>query len=448
MKTLIKDILIINEGKEFTGSVLIGDNKIEKVYKEQISKQDLDACNLINGKGKYLMPGIIDTHVHFRDLELSLKGDFYTESKAGVAGGVTSYIDMPNTVPPTISLNELKQKNKIASEKSLSNYAFYVGLTDNNLDEIMKLSPKEVPGIKIFMGTSTGNLAVKNEDVLNEAFKQKKFKVLTHCEDDDLIKNNIERFEVGFEDKEIPAKYHSDIRNEIVCFNSTSKAVKLASKHGTKLHLLHLTTEKELQFLKAGADVKAKNITSEVTVNHLWYNDDDYEEYGNLIKCNPSIKSERNRIALLNSIKNDTIDLIVTDHAPHSYDDKQMTYLNALSGIPSISHSLNMMLEFNKKKELKLTTIADKMAHNPAKIFNIEKRGFVKEGYFADLVIIDPEKETKVEKNNLHYKCNWSPFEEKSFNSKITHTFVNGELVYKNGKFNDSVRGSQLKFKE
>lgn len=439
---LITNATIINEGSQFRGSVLIQDRLIEAVIKEgevlPHSKNTLDAG------GRFLIPGVIDDQVHFREPGLTHKGEIATESKAAIAGGVTSFMDMPNTVPQTINLKLLEDKYCRASEVSLANFSFYMGATNDNLAEILKVDPALVCGVKVFMGSSTGNMLVDNPETLKTLFSESPLLIAVHCEDESVIRNNIDTARARFGD-DVPVYYHPVIRNTEACYRSSKLAIDLARKFGTRLHVLHLSTADETDLLY-DSDRKSKRITSEVCVHHLLFNDRDYFTHGNLIKWNPAIKAETDRDALLRALIKGKIDIVATDHAPHTLDEKQNKYFNCPSGGPLVQHSLVAMLEFAHKGVMQPWQVIDKMCHAPADVFRISKRGYIREGYFADLVLVDPQTSWTVSEENLLYKCGWSPFTGMTFHSKVTHTFVNGNLVFENGQFNDQYKGERLRF--
>ncbi|NLN31935.1 MAG: dihydroorotase [Bacteroidales bacterium] len=441
---LIQNPLIINEGISFRGDVLVSDEIISAValpgqieVPEKTGK--LDASGLI------LIPGVIDDHVHFREPGLSHKGDIFTETRAAVAGGITSFMDMPNTVPQTISNRDLEHKFRIGSEKSLINYSFYIGATENNLDEIMNTDPARVCGIKLFMGASTGNMLVSNENSLRELFKKALIPLAVHCEDETTIRRNTESFRKKYGD-DIPMAMHPLIRSRDACFKSSSLAVRLAREYNTRLHVLHLSTADEMKLFSSGKTIEEKRITGEACVHHLWFDDSDYEKLGSKIRWNPAIKTIFDRKALTEALNSDVIDVIGTDHAPHTLEEKSGVYLESPSGAPMVQHSLTAMLELWHRKIFSLEKIVEKMCHNPAVLFNISKRGFIREGYKADLVLIDPDHEWMVSENNILYKCGWSPFEGLAFRSKVVKTFVNGNLVYNYGEINNDHRGRALSF--
>jgi len=444
--TLIHNALIINEQTKQKGSVLIESEKISEVFIEEKVPQSLfDQCQVIDAENKILIPGVIDDHVHFREPGLTHKADIHSESIAAVAGGVTSYMEMPNTKPPAVTLERLQEKFDIAAEKSLANYSFYLGATNENLDQIKSINPREVCGLKVFMGASTGNMLVDDRSSLEQIFAESPVLVAAHCEDQATIEKNTRFYEKQFNGK-IPVEYHPIIRSEEACFRSSALAVELAQKHNTRLHLLHLSTAKELEILERYRFQPRKNITAEACVHHLWFDDTHYQNYGTRIKWNPAIKTALDRKALLEGVRSDAIDVVATDHAPHLIEEKDNTYLEAPSGAPMVQHSLMVMLEFYHSKNLSLNTIVDKMCHAPADIFNISKRGYIRKGYWADLVLIDPFRKHRVNKENILYKCGWSPLEGQIFNSEISHTFVNGKIVYQNGKIDEEKNARKLTF--
>ena len=444
MQYHIKNVLIVNENQKFKGSILIKNGFIERIIIGN-HKIDRDSAIVIDGKGKLLMPGIIDDQVHFREPGLTLKANIYTESKAAVAGGITSFMEMPNTVPQTVTQELLKEKFDVAANSSLANYSFYFGATNDNIKEIIKTDPKNVCGIKVFMGSSTGNMLVDNKESLERIFAQAPTLVAVHCEDETTIKTNTQKYKARF-GKDVPIKYHPLIRSAEACYKSSSMAVNLAKKHGTRLHILHLSTQKELDLLDNSIPLREKKITGEICVHHLWFDDRDYDKYGTRIKWNPAIKSETDKNALFEALLDDRLDVIATDHAPHTRGEKTNSYFKAPSGGPLVQHSLNVMLEFYHRNKISLEKIADKMCHKPAELFQIEKRGYIREGYMADLILVDLDTDYTVTKDNILYKCGWSPFEGQTFHSMITHTFVNGNLVYENGVFNEEIKGRALHF--
>ncbi len=446
MNYQIVNARIVNEGRIFKGSVLIDNGIISRIIEEEFCQNEsFPEYQLIDAGGNFLVPGLIDDQVHFRDPGLTHKGDIYHESKAAVAGGVTSYMEMPNTVPNTLTQELLEQKYEHASKNSLANFSFYMGASNNNLEEILKTKPQNVCGIKVFMGASTGNMLVDNMSSLENIFKHSKLLVAVHCEDDQIIKENAAKFKAQYGEA-IPLKFHPLIRSTEACYKSSAYAVELAKKYNTRLHVLHLSTEKEMQLFENNVPLEKKRITAEVCTHHLFFNEGDYEKLGTLIKWNPAIKSKKDQQALFKALLDNRIDVVATDHAPHTLEEKDNTYFKAPSGGPLVQHSLNMMLEFVHDKKISLERVVEKMCHAPAICFQIERRGFIREGYFADLAIINMNDSWKVQKSNLHYKCQWSPLEGKTFRSKISHTFVNGQLVYEQGNFNEKVKGKRLTF--
>ena len=442
-KKIISGATIVNEGSSFIGDVFIIDNVIEKIV-EGIASDHRD-YEVFDGKGLYLLPGVIDDQVHFRDPGLTYKGDTYTESKAAVAGGVTSFMDMPNTIPNCLTQDLLEEKYQHAADASLANYSYYMGASNDNLAEILKTDPKKVCGIKVFMGSSTGNMLVDNEESLAGIFSSAPTLVAVHCEDEEtIIRNNAYYFEKYGDDA--PTSIHPKIRSVEACYLSSAKAVALAKKHGTRLHILHLTTEKEMSLFDNELPLKDKKITAEVCVHHLWFSDEDYDRKGNFIKWNPSIKSSKDREALLEAVLSNRIDVVATDHAPHTLEEKERLYFKAPSGGPMVQHSLSVMLELYHNGRFTLEKVVEKMCHNPAIMFNINKRGFIREGYMADLVLVDLNNSWEVNKGNILYKCAWSPMEGEIFKSKVISTFVNGNRVYNNGVFIEDVKGKRLMF--
>lgn len=444
-KIIIQNATIINEGREFTGSVVIEDELIKQI----IPGSDIPECveqgaEVIDATGKWLLPGVIDDQVHFRDPGLTYKGDIHTESRAAIAGGVTSYMDMPNTKPQTTTIEDLNAKFERASEVSMANYTFFFGATNTNIDLIKDLDRKRVGGIKVFMGSSTGNMLVDDNNSLARLFAETDILIATHCEKEAIIKQNIEKYKALY-GEDLPIKFHPLIRNAEACYASSAEAVALASKYGTRLHLFHLSTAKELELLDS-KPLKEKHITGEVCVHHLWFDDRDYEKFGNQIKWNPAIKSENDKLALIEAINNGKIDVVATDHAPHLLEEKQGSCLKAMSGGPLVQHSLVAMLRMAQMGYFPVTKVVEKMSHAPAELFRIEKRGFIRPGYFADLVLVDPNKDWTVTKDNILYKCGWSPFEGYTFKHTVEKTFVNGNLVYNNGAFDEVCRGKELIF--
>ncbi|MES2410735.1 MAG: dihydroorotase [Bacteroidota bacterium] len=440
---LIKNAKIVNEGTIFEGDVLIENEFIVEIA-ESISPKH-SSCKIIDAEGSYLIPGAIDDQVHFREPGLTHKGNIASESRAAVAGGITSYIEQPNTIPNAVTQEILEEKYQIAAQTSYANYSFMMGGTNDNLDEILKTNPKNVAGIKLFLGSSTGNMLVDNQEALEKIFSSTKMLIAVHCEDETTIKNNLERYKLQF-GEDIPVEFHHLIRSAEACYISSSKAIELAKKTGARLHIFHLSTAKEMELFTNKIPLEEKQITAEVCVHHLWFSAEDYKTKGNFIKWNPAIKTAEDRTALWEALLDDRIDVIATDHAPHTLEEKQQSYLNAPSGGPLVQHAVVAMFEANHQGKISVERIVEKMCHNPAKIFKIEKRGFIKEGFYADLVIVNPSLPWNVKKENILAKCGWSPFDGYNFKSRITHTFVNGELVYQNFKVKDIPVGKRLLF--
>ena len=440
--TLIKNATIVNEKKVFKGDVLIENEIIIAISSEIAPTKNVE---VIDAKGRYLIPGFIDDQVHFREPGLTHKATIATESRAAIAGGITSFIEMPNTVPQAVTQNLLENKFKIAAKDSYANYSFMFGGTNNNLEELLKTDPKKVAGIKLFLGSSTGDMLVDNQEVLEKIFSSTKMIISVHCEDEATIKKNTATYIEKYGD-DIPMKYHPAIRSEEACYLSSSKAIELAKKTGARLHVFHLSTEKETHLFRNDIPLEEKQITSEVCIHHLWFSDQDYEKKGTHIKWNPAVKTETDRQGLWKALLDDRIDVLATDHAPHTLEEKNNCYTKAPSGGPLVQHAVIALLEKVKEGVIPIEKLVEKMSHNPAKLFQIEKRGFIKEGYFADLVLIDTNKPQTVSKDNILYKSGWSPFEGITFSSTITHTFVNGNLMYNNGKFNDKIKGKRITF--
>lgn len=441
--TLIKNAQIVNEGTIFEGDILIDGNYIVDIDTSISSKSS--ETLVIDAEGKFLLPGIIDDQVHFREPGLTHKATIESESRAAVAGGITSFIEMPNTKPQAITQKILEDKFEIASKTSYANYSFMFGGTNDNLEELLKTNPKNVAGIKLFLGASTGNMLVDKEAVLEKIFSSTKMLIAVHCEDETTIKNNLAKYleEYG---EDIPIEMHPKIRSEEACYLSSSKAIELAKKTGARLHVFHLSTAKETNLFTNKIPLEKKQITAEVCVHHLTFNDQDYATKGTFIKWNPAIKTEQDREGLWKALLDDRIDVIATDHAPHTISEKQQVYTKAPSGGPLVQHALPVMLKAYRNGKISIEKIVEKMCHNPAKLFKIEKRGFIKKGYYADLVLVDISKPWTVTKDNILYKCGWSPFEGSTFYSKITHTFVNGNLIYHNGLFPHDSKGMRLVF--
>lgn len=442
MKVLIKNARIVNENQIIESDLSIENQLISKIEKN-ITPDGFD--QVIDAKGQFLIPGVIDDQVHFREPGLTHKANIESESKAAVAGGVTSFIDQPNTIPNTITQALLQQKNDIAAETSYANYCFSFGGTNDNLEEILKTNPKNAPAIKLFLGSSTGNMLVDNPDTLEEIFSKVTMPICVHCEDETTIKNNTEHYKQQYGD-DIPVKFHHLIRSEEACYISSSKAVKLAQKTGARLHIYHLSTAKETALFRNDIPLKDKKITAEVCVHHLHFTNEDYDTKGALIKWNPAVKTQADKDGLWQALLDDRIDIIATDHAPHTWEEKQNPYTQCPSGAPLVQHSLNVMLEYHLQGKISLEKVVEKMCHNPAILFSIEKRGFIREGYKADLVLVDLDNGYTVSKENILSKCGWSPLEGTVFHNKITHTFVNGHLVYDNGQFSEQKYGERLTF--
>ena len=441
-KTIIKNVSIVNEGQIIVADLLIDNGIIQKIGQ---LNNDSNAT-IINGAGKYLFPGIIDGQVHFREPGLTHKADLYTESKAAIAGGVTSFIDMPNTIPNVLSMDILNEKYRIASEKSLANFGFFLGVNGDNIDEVIKLDSTKLLGVSDdgLYFTKKGNLLADNPETMEKLFANCKCIIAIHSEKEEIVEENenIYRKKYG---ENVPIEFHPIIRSKNACYDATKTAINIANKHNARLHILHLTTEAETHLFRNDIPLEQKNITTEVSVQHLWFSDKDYKTLGSLIKWNPAIKTEEDKRGLLKALLDDRIDIVTTDHAPHTLEEKQKPYFQSMSGAPMVQHSLNIMLEFYKQGLISLEKIVEKMCHNPATLYRIEKRGFIREGYFADLSIVNLHSDWTVMKDNILYKCGWSPLEGTIFKTKVTHTFVNGNLVYDNGQFNESKKGHALK---
>ena len=446
MKTntvLIKNAKIVNEGEIFEGDIFIEGEYIKEIS-NSISIKSSDQF-VIDVEGNFVIPGVIDDQVHFREPGLTHKATIETESRAAIAGGITSFIEMPNTNPQTTTIEKLEEKFEIASRNSYANYSFMFGGTNDNLDEILKVDSKTVAGLKLFLGSSTGNMLVDDPNVLEEIFSSTNLLISVHCEDEGTIKANLEKHIKEF-GEDIPIQYHPIIRSEQACYISSSKAIELAKKTGARLHVFHLSTGKETSLFSNKLPLKDKKITAEVCIHHLWFSDEDYERKGNLIKWNPAVKTAKDRDELWKALLDNRIDVIATDHAPHTLEEKKNVYTKAPSGGPMVQHALVAMFEAYHKGKISVEKIVEKMCHNPAVLFQIEKRGFIKKGYFADLVIVNPNNPWSVNKDNLFYKCGWSPFDSNTFKSRITHTFVNGTLVYNNFKIMDDKAAKRLTF--
>ncbi len=442
-KILIKNAELINEGKIFKSDLFIKGDIIDTIA-EELYPED-DSVQVIDATGKLLIPGIIDDQVHFREPGLTHKGTIASESRAAVAGGITTFIEMPNTVPQATTQALLEDKFAVASEASYANYSFMFGGTNDNLEELLKTDPKKVAAIKLFLGSSTGNMLVDNEDVLKEIFSSTKMLIAVHCEDEHTIRENLAKAKAQYGD-DIPIEKHAEIRSEEACYISSSKAIALAKETGARLHVFHLSTAKETALFRNDIPLEEKQITAEVCTHHLWFDDSYYKEKGTLIKWNPAVKSEKDNEGLWKALLDDRIDVIATDHAPHTAEEKAQVYTKAPSGGPLVQHTLQAMIACHKQGKISLEKLVEKMCHNPAKLFDIEKRGYLKEGYFADLVLVDMDTQYTVNKENILYKCGWSPFEGTTFDSAVSHTFINGHLIYNQGAFDDTIKGKRLTF--
>ena len=441
---LIKNATIVNEGKSFLSDLLIIDEKINTIGTPD-PENIPSGTKVIDATGLLLIPGVIDDQVHFREPGLTYKGDIFSESRAAVAGGVTSFMDMPNTNPQTVTIDILNDKYLIGSENSFTNYSFFFGATNTNLNEVLKIDHSSVCGIKLFMGSSTGNMLVDNEEALKSLFSKTSLPIAAHCEDESIIRKNSEIYRARYGEA-VPVKMHPLIRSREACFKSSSHAVNLAKEYNTRLHILHLSTADELKLFSNDLPLSQKRITGEVCVHHLWFDDSAYDKLGAFIKWNPAIKTRFDRDALINGVNNNLIDIVATDHAPHTLSEKENSYFKAPSGGPLIQHTLVIMLELWHRKVFTLPKIIEMMCHNPAILFNIRKRGFIREGYQADLCLVDPSSPWTVSKENLLYKCGWSPFEGQTFSSKVIKTIVNGKVVFDDGIIDNDYRGQRLMF--
>ena len=441
MKKLLKNAQIVNEGSIEKADVLLSGGRILKIDTE-ISDSEAE---LIDLTGKYLMPGLIDDQVHFREPGLTHKGRVYTEAKAAVAGGITSFMEMPNTKPQALTQELLEEKYQIGAKDSLANYSFFMGASNENIDEVLKTDPKRVAGIKIFMGSSTGNMLVDDQEVLNSIFSKCQMLIAVHCEDEETIRKNSENMKAEY-GEDLPIRFHPIIRNEEACYKSSSMAVELAKKHNTRLHILHISSAKETELFQNNISLNKKRITSEACIHHLWFDESSYDEKGTFIKWNPAVKSVKDKEAIWEALLDDRIDVIATDHAPHTIEEKTNSYFKAPSGGPLVQHSLVSMLEFYHLGKISLEWLVNKMCHAPAECFQVKERGFIREGYYADLVVVDLDKPWVVSKENILYHCGWSPFEGEAFHSSVIMTFVNGNLVYNDGVFNEESRGMRLDF--
>lgn len=440
-RTIIKNATIVNEGKQFEADILIEGQRIAKIDKD-ITHGTADVLDI---SGKLVLPGVIDDQVHFREPGLTHKATIHSESKAAVAGGITSFMEMPNTVPNALTQELLEDKYKIAAENSLANYSFFMGASNDNLEEVLKTDPLKVCGVKVFMGSSTGNMLVDNETTLTGIFSEVPMLIATHCEDEETIRNNMAAFKDKY-GEEVPIACHPLIRSEEACYRSSSLAVELAKKYGAQLHVLHISTARELGLFTNTLPLKEKKITAEACIHHLWFDDSFYATKGTFIKWNPAVKRKEDKEAIFQAVLDDRIDVIATDHAPHTLEEKQNTYFKAPSGGPLVQHSLVAMLDFFHQGKITLEKIVEKMSHHPAVLFDIKERGFLREGYFADMVVVDRSAKWEVNKNNILAKCGWSPFEGHGFRSKVTHTFVSGHWAYHEGRFNEGKKGHRLLF--
>ena len=441
---LVKNARIVNRGITSLGFVLVRGGVIRAVGKGEPA-EEAGVVEVIDAGGKYLVPGVIDDQVHFREPGLTHKAEIATESRAAVAGGITSFMEMPNTIPQTTSIEELENKYERAAEVSLANYSFYLGATNDNIEEIRNLDPSRNCGVKVFMGSSTGNMLVDKRESLERIFAESPTLIATHCEDEATIRKNTEEQRQIY-DEEIPVNLHPVIRSEEACYLSSSLAVELARKHESRLHVLHISTARELELFTHGTDFDKKRITAEVCVHHLWFTDADYESKGTLIKWNPAIKTKHDRDSLIAALLNDKLDVVATDHAPHTIEEKQSKYFKSPSGGPMVQHALIAMLELVSRNEITIEKVVEKMCHAPARLFGIKERGFLEPGCKADMVLLDSDREWQVANNNILYKCGWSPFTGETFHSAVTHTWVNGKLVYKEGMFNEMIRGERMEF--
>ena len=441
MRKLLKNAQIINEGALVTADLMIKDDRIVNIAK---SIND-ETAEIIDLSGKFLMPGVIDDQVHFREPGLTHKGCIYSEAKAAVAGGITSFMEMPNTKPQALTQSLLEDKYLIGAKDSLANYSFFMGASNENLEEVLKTDPKHVAGVKIFMGSSTGNMLVDDKQVLNDIFSKCDMLIAVHCEDEETVRKNSAQMKSEYGD-DLPIRFHPIIRSEEACYKSSSMAVELAKKHNTRLHVLHISTNKETNLFRNDIPLNQKRITAEACIHHLWFDESSYDEKGTWIKWNPAVKSAKDKEGVWKALIDDRIDIIATDHAPHTIEEKNNTYFKAPSGGPLVQHALVAMLEFYHQGKVSLEWIVEKMCHAPATCFQVKERGFIREGYYADLVVVDLNKPWVVEKDNILYHCGWSPFEGETFKSSVVKTFVNGNLVYDGGIFDEQHRGMRLEF--
>jgi dihydroorotase len=444
-RILIKGSTIVNEGKTVVADVLLSEGRIAQIGEIEAQPDD----QVIDGTGKHLFPGIIDGQVHFRDPGATHKADLHTESKAAVAGGVTSFIDMPNTIPNTLTMERLNEKYEIASKKSLANYSFFLGVNGDNLDEVIKTDTTKLMGVSDdgLYFTKKGNLLADNPETMEKLFANCKSIIAIHSEKEQIVEQNEEKYREIYGD-DVPVKFHPIIRSTQACYEATERAIGLAEKHGARLHILHLTTEAETHLFRNDIPLEEKKITTEVSVHHLWFSDEDYERLGVLIKWNPAIKTKKDKEGLLQALLDDRIDLITTDHAPHTLEEKQKPYFQSMSGAPMVQHTLNCMLEFHHQGKISLEKIAEKMCHSPARLYRMSKRGYIREGYYADLTLVDLNQSWTVSKDNVLYKCGWSPLEGTTFHNKVLKTFVNGNLVYDEGTFAEDKFGMAIEVGE
>jgi dihydroorotase len=441
MKRILKNAKIINEGKIEVADILIDGAFISKIGTDISDPQ----ATVIDVEGKWVMPGIIDDQVHFREPGLTHKGDIASESRAAVAGGITTFMEQPNTNPQTTTIEALEAKFQLASTSSVANYSFLFGGTNDNLEELKRLDKNACSGVKLFLGSSTGNMLVDDEAVIERIFKSTEMVISAHCEDEQTIRANMAKYKAQYGD-DIPVKYHPIIRSEAACVLSSNKAIALAKQTGARLHVFHVSTGKEALNFRNDIPLKDKKITAEVCIHHLWFSDEDYEDKGTLIKWNPAVKTAKDRSEIWEALLSDKIDVIATDHAPHTWEEKQNVYTKAPSGGPLVQHALPAMLQFYKEGKISLEQIVTKMCHNPAILFDIDRRGYIREGYFADIVVVDPQENWTVAKENIAYKCGWSPFEGVTFNHNVLYTFVNGHLAYNNGEISEELHGRRLTF--
>jgi len=439
-KILIKNATLINEGEQKVTDILINKGLIEKIDTDINVSYD----RLIDAEGLHLLPGLIDDQVHFREPGLTYKADIWHESRAAVAGGTTSFMEMPNTVPNALTQDLLADKYQIAATQSIANYSFYMGAANDNLEEVLRTNPKNVCGVKVFMGSSTGNMLVDNETTLEGIFSEVPMLIATHCEDEETIKMNLARYRSEYD--QLTIEMHPLIRSAEACYISSSSAVALAKRHGTRLHILHISTADELNLFQHNIPLAEKKITAEACIHHLWFSDEDYAEKGNFIKWNPAVKTAKDRDAVFQAVLDGKIDVIATDHAPHTFEEKSRPYAEAPSGGPLVQHALQALLDFYHQGKMTLEQIVQKTAHNTALCFQMENRGFIREGYWADLVLVDLNKPYQVNRANILSKCNWSPFEDHTFQSSITHTLVSGNIVYENGEIIEGISGRRLLF--